>query len=341
MRGAICALPIALFSWQTARAADFDADDTGDVAAIQNRTYHMGQELEAAISVLPYDAFYKGIAGEVAYTFHFTDGFAWEAVRFGYATDFDTNLKTQLLNLGVAPTTFEEVQLFVSSDVVWTPFYLKAAAFNHYVLYGELYGLLGGGAFETTQAWRPAPNIGLGGRLFLNRYWSLRLEVSGVENSSLIESSLPSIVDINLGLSLNFGFADGVTVLAALFFVGMGSRGAAPAAPPPAAAAHPATPRSRRSPPVPAKSQEHPIPPPPPDTFDKALAAHYKGDAEEGARGFYWVLATSLQTAENYPWAQYFLALDLEKLGFTQAAIAYLVTVAKDRGGAGRSCRWP
>ena len=61
------------------------------------------------------------------------------------------------------------------------------------------------------------------------------------------------------------------------------------------------------------------------------MTAHYRGDAVEAARDFAWVLATSPQTADNYPWAQYFLALNLEKLGFTQAAIAYQVTVAKDR----------
>lgn len=103
-----------------------------------------------------------------------------------------------------------------------------------------------------------------------------------------------------------------------------------------AASASAAAPTAARSAPAtgalpsPGRS-EKPIPPAPPDTFDKALAAHYRDDAVEAARGFYWVLATSPQTAENYPWAQYFLALDLEKLGLTQAAIAYHVIVARDR----------
>ncbi len=104
-----------------------------------------------------------------------------------------------------------------------------------------------------------------------------------------------------------------------------------PAAPPtPAAGGKPTAPSASAAPAKGARA-EKPIPPAPPDTFDKALAAHYRGDAVEAARGFYWVLATSPQTAENYPWAQYFLALSLEQLGFTQAAIAYHVIVAKDR----------
>src|SRR5581483_940165 len=111
--GLLLAIAAASFAAR-ASAADYGADDTGDVSAIQNRTYHLGQEFEFSVSVLPYDAFYKAVAPEFAYTVHFSDSFAWEAVRVGYAQRFDTGLKTQLLALGTQPTTFEEVQLFLS-----------------------------------------------------------------------------------------------------------------------------------------------------------------------------------------------------------------------------------
>jgi outer membrane beta-barrel protein len=186
-------------------AADIGADDTGEVEAIQNRTYHLGQEFEFSVSLLPYDAFYKAVAPEISYTVHFTDSFAWEAVRFGYAQRFDTNLKGQLLGFGLQNTTFEEVNLFLSSDLMWAPLYAKMALVNKAVIYGELYGVAGGGAYNTTQAWRAAPNIGLGGRLFLSRVVSLRLEV---REAVLIEDGAPSVLDVNLGLSINFGSAE-------------------------------------------------------------------------------------------------------------------------------------
>ena len=187
----------------TAGAAEYEADDTGDVAAIQNRTYHMGQEFDFSLSLLPYDAFYKAIAPEVSYTFHFTDALAWEAVRFGYALDFDTNLKSQLLQLGAQPTAFPEVQLFLASDVVWSPVYIKAALVNHYVVYGEFYGILGGAAFKNTDAWRPAGTIGLGGRLFLTKVLSLKLEVR-----DYVVIGADNVVDVNLGLGINFGASE-------------------------------------------------------------------------------------------------------------------------------------
>jgi len=201
----VAGLMLAVAAAATASASEYGGDDTGAVEAIQNRTYHLGQEFEFSISVLPYDAFYKAIAPEFAYTVHFTDDVAWEVVRVGYAQRFDTNLKSQLLSLGTQPTSFEEINLFLSSDVMWSPIYAKMALANKAVIYGEVYGVLGGGAYNTTQTWRPAPNIGLGGRLFLSKLVSLRLEV---RESILIESSLPSVVDINLGLSVNFGSAE-------------------------------------------------------------------------------------------------------------------------------------
>jgi hypothetical protein len=107
----------------------------------------------------------------------------------------------------------------------------------------------------------------------------------------------------------------------------------APAAPPTAVKTVPPAATATPAPaPAPAAAAAKPsIPPAPPDTFEKALSSHYAGDYVEAARRFYWYIATSPQTADNYPWAQYFLGLDLNKLGFTQAAMLYLATVARER----------
>jgi outer membrane beta-barrel protein len=192
-----------------ARAADSDVDDTGKVEAIQNRLYRMGQEIEVSVGFLPEDAFYKGIAAEGSYTLHFSDFIGWEIVRAGYSFNYDTSLKSQLLSLGAQPTAFPETQLFLTSSIIWSPMYFKAALFNSSVVHGEFYGLLGGGAFEQANGqskdWVPSADIGLGGRIFLSQVISLRLEV---RENLLISSSLTSVIDINLGLSFNFGASD-------------------------------------------------------------------------------------------------------------------------------------
>jgi len=133
----------------------------------------------------------------------------------------------------------------------------------------------------------------------------------------------------------------------ALTWAGLLSLGAAPTAPPPAkpvsapvvpgvtaaapAAAPAAGPSAAAAPdggkaPVAEKVQTAP-----PDTFDKALDAHYHDDPAEAAKLFYWFIHTNSQLADAYPWCQFFLAQDLAKLGFTQAAVSYLAVVARDR----------
>ncbi len=200
-RGALWLCGVLALS-ATASAAEYQPDDTGDVAAIQNRTYHLGQEFDFSLSFLPLDAFYKAVAPEIAYSFHFTDSLAWEAIRFGYGLAWDTGLKTQLLSLGAQPTALEQIKLFLASNVTWAPLYAKGAIVNKYVIYGEIYGAIGGAAFDTNQAWRPAGDVALGGRVFLNKVLSLKVEA---REYLLFEQSLPSVVDLNIGLAINFG----------------------------------------------------------------------------------------------------------------------------------------
>lgn len=71
-----------------------------------------------------------------------------------------------------------------------------------------------------------------------------------------------------------------------------------------------------------------------PEWFDEALALHYSGAARDSAPRFYAFLRGSARTADNYEWAQFFLADDLARLGFSHAAIVYWSDVAKTRARA-------
>ncbi|MHB8417150.1 MAG: tetratricopeptide repeat protein [Myxococcales bacterium] len=99
----------------------------------------------------------------------------------------------------------------------------------------------------------------------------------------------------------------------------------------PPAVAPPPPPKAAASPPAAPPAPAEKVPPAPPNAFELGLAAHDRGDWADAARYFFWYVRTSPQTALNYGWAQYFLGKDLVALGFTQAGIDYLVTVAKDR----------
>jgi outer membrane beta-barrel protein len=193
------ALPTAAF------AQTDELENPGTVSAIQERAFRMNHELTLGVGSLPLDAFYKGFYAQVSYTFHFTDNFAWQVGRGGYSYNLKTGLREQLeKDFGVIPTVFEEVQYMVGSDLLWKPFYGKAAVLNSRVIYFETHLLAGATVFKFTNGFKPALNLGLGFRVFQNKVISYRLDVT--DNIVFSLSQRPfNVMTIQLMLALNFG----------------------------------------------------------------------------------------------------------------------------------------
>jgi outer membrane beta-barrel protein len=204
----VCLLPLA------ARAQE-ELENPGTVLAVQDRAYRMNSELMLAIGVLPLDAFTKGISGEVSYTYHFSDSFAWQIGRFLYSYNVATNLRTQLQrDFGVNPTAFPQTNWIAGSDVMWTPIYGKFAWLNNSVAHFEIYGLLGGSvanqrvsndiaAGTTSTTFLPGINFGAGWRFYVTKTVSLRFEVT--DNLLFGSGGIQNVMVVQLGVSLNFG----------------------------------------------------------------------------------------------------------------------------------------
>ncbi len=184
-----------------------ELENPGTVSAVQQRLYRMQHEINLAFGVLPLDAFYKGIYGQVGYTAHFTDHFAWQIGRFAYAAPIKTGLREQLeRDFGVLPTVFEEVQFFFGSDIMWKPFYGKFSVMNTWVWQVEAFLIAGVSVFKFTNTIQPGINLGGGFRLFLNRYVSLRVDVTNnivfpIGGGSV---TVNNVMQVNAGLSFNF-----------------------------------------------------------------------------------------------------------------------------------------
>jgi outer membrane beta-barrel protein len=144
----------------------------------------------------------------VGYTYHFTDSFAWTIGRGAYAYTVKTGLREQLeRDFGVQPTAKDVVEWFVGSDLLWTPFYGKMAVLNRAVVHGEMFLLLGASLFKYTTAYRPAVNLGGGGRVFINRWTSVRLDLTDaiVIPTGGASSNIVNVMTVTLSLALNFG----------------------------------------------------------------------------------------------------------------------------------------
>ena len=180
-----------------------ELENPGTIAAVQERQYRMHNELSFGVGVLPIDAFYKGLLVQVAYTYHFSDSFAWQIGRGAYSKNVDTGLRTQLQrDFGVLPTAFDQVEWIVGSDVMWSPFYGKSSFLNRSVSHFEIYVLGGGSIIKLTSAIRPAANVGLGARLYTAQHLSFRLDIT---DNVVIVSHPFNVPTIQLSMGLNFG----------------------------------------------------------------------------------------------------------------------------------------
>jgi outer membrane beta-barrel protein len=204
----VCLLP----TWALA-GEDEDLENPGTVSAVQDRLYRMNQELTLGVGVLPIDAFYKGLTAQVGYTFHFSDSFAWQVGRALYSYDVNTGLEDQLeRDFHVKPTTHEQVQWMVGSDLVWSPWYGKTSFLNRSVSHFDAFLSLGASVIKFTggdtssanlNQFKPAVNLGLGARLYSSRRVSYRLDLT--DNVVVTKDRIFNVATVQLSLALNFG----------------------------------------------------------------------------------------------------------------------------------------
>jgi outer membrane beta-barrel protein len=198
-----------LMLWSSPAAAKGGiTDQGGELYSIEKRDLMGSHELSVNVGTLPMDAFAKGLTLQGSYTYHFTNLYAWEIVGGLYSFNFDTGLKQELKDrFDVQPTELGELMAILNSNFVLKPLYGKLAITNDKVLTGELYFVLGY-AHGFFSAARPAGiDFGVGLRMFLGKYFSLRLDIR--DYMFLPEfKSVSNNLYLSLGLSLTFGFGE-------------------------------------------------------------------------------------------------------------------------------------
>jgi outer membrane beta-barrel protein len=150
--------------------------------AVQQRRLHH-HEFNASFGLLPVDAFLKGLAASASYTIHFNHLFAWEVGHFYYVLGrHETDLNDDLNNVGL-PNPFKYVQWAATTNLVFTPLYGKFGVLNRSQVFLEAFLVFGGGYGWLTPAegeghsQHAVFDAGLGGRMYLKHYFSLRVDV--------------------------------------------------------------------------------------------------------------------------------------------------------------------
>jgi outer membrane beta-barrel protein len=183
-------------------------DQGGELYSIEKRDLLGRHEIMASLGALPMDAFAKGLTLQGSYTYHFSQLIGWEIIgglwSFNFSTGLEQELKDRFL---VQPTSTGELQFILNSNFVVKPLYGKFALTNDRLFTAEMFFTLGYALGGYTAATPSGLDAGVGIRMFLGRYFSLRFDIRDYMFFPQL-GSVENNLYLSLGLSLTFGFGD-------------------------------------------------------------------------------------------------------------------------------------
>jgi len=184
------------------------SEQGGELYSIEKRNVLGNHELMFSLGTLPMDAFGKGLTLQGSYSYHFSQLIGWEIISGMWAFNFGTGLKQELKDrFDVQPTEVGELKWILSSNFIFKPLYGKYALTNDKLFSGEIFFVLGYCLGGFTAAIPSGVDVGVGLRMFLGRYFSVRLDIR--DYMFLPEfKSMDNNLYLGLGLGLTFGFGD-------------------------------------------------------------------------------------------------------------------------------------
>ena len=124
-----------------------------ETVAIQNRPYILNKEVGLYYSYLPLDHFNHFHTFGVNYLTYFNDYIAWEVVNGAVSTKQSTGLEERLFGrFGAVPDTFDVLQYYFTTSLVYTPIYMKHLYNNTDIRFGDMSFVLGAGVARFERA---------------------------------------------------------------------------------------------------------------------------------------------------------------------------------------------
>jgi outer membrane beta-barrel protein len=126
-------------------SADFFSESLKpQIVAIQTRPQPLQKEISGYFSYLPMDHFNHYFAVGGSYTHYFNDYLGWEVANFSYMQNNSTGLEDALRGrYGAVPETFDIIKYLVTTNVVYTPLFMKHLYREQEILWGDI-ALIGG-----------------------------------------------------------------------------------------------------------------------------------------------------------------------------------------------------
>lgn len=171
--------------------------------AVQQRPQALYRELAAHLSYLPMDHFSHYLVVGGSFTHYFNDYLGWEVVNANYAQDQSTGLEDALVGrYGAVPETFDIIEYFVTTNVVYTPLFMKHLFRRDRILWGDL-SLIGGGGITQLKERGTTNVINVGGavRFFTESNWVYKMDF---RQMFFFSSAVRPNIAISFSLSYNF-----------------------------------------------------------------------------------------------------------------------------------------
>lgn len=114
--------------------------------AIQNRPYILNKEFGFYYSYMPLDHFNHFHSLGINYLNYYNDYLAWEVFNAATVSKQSTGLSDRLLNdFGAVPDTFDILQYYFTTSVIYTPIYMKHLYKNKEIRFGDISFVAGAG----------------------------------------------------------------------------------------------------------------------------------------------------------------------------------------------------
>lgn len=174
------------------------------ISAVQRRPNSLKSELSGHLSFLPLDHFNTYYAVGLAYTHWFNDYLGWEVLNANYATNSPTGLEDYLVGeFGANPETFDILKYYATSNVIYSPLFMKHLFKTKSVVWGDL-SLVAGGGLANLKTNGNTNVFDFGGmvRFFSGPNWIYRLDIRQyIFTSSAVKPNMA----ISFAVSYNFG----------------------------------------------------------------------------------------------------------------------------------------
>ena len=130
-----------------------EVEEKPKTVAIQNRPYILNKEFGVYYSYMPLDHFNHFHSLGMNYLNYYNDYLAWEVFNVASVSKESTGLANRLLNdFGAVPDTFDILQYYFTTSIIYTPIYMKHLYKEKDIRFGDISFVAGAGVSRWERA---------------------------------------------------------------------------------------------------------------------------------------------------------------------------------------------